>query len=350
MTSWRNLRILAGVLLAASLTIPASVPAAEDVDAEFEAGNWGTELKLGVNLLQSYYTENWNGGDKGSIVWTATLDALAKKQLSEAFSLTNTLNLAFGQNHQQERDQAGQLYWQRPDKTTDEITFESLLRYTKSKFNPYASVRFESQFLDQNDPRKEFTLNPLKFSESVGISRTLVKNDEREWLVRLGFALNQSIRDLYIFDDTASPVIDMIETESTNNGGIELIFDYKSSYFDDEVDYVGQLRFFQPVFDSNKSDIEDLDPSALTSIGLDEDLADYTTQFDIDFKNTFTTNITKALNVELTVHWIYDKYDSTVPVLVDDGGTIENPEAVAAAVRKKGQLKQTMSIGLAHTF
>ncbi|MBD3220464.1 DUF3078 domain-containing protein, partial [bacterium] len=171
MNSWRNVRILAGLMLAVSLTVPGTAPAAEDVEAEFEAGNWGTEVKLGVNLLQSYYTQNWNGGDKGSIVWNATLDAIAKKQLSEAFTWNNTLNLAFGQNHQQERDQDGELFWQRPDKTTDEITFESLLRYTESGLNPYLSVRFESQFIDQTDPRKDFTLNPLQFRESVGISR-----------------------------------------------------------------------------------------------------------------------------------------------------------------------------------
>jgi len=350
MSSWRNLRILAGVLLAASVATPVALRAAEDVDAEFEAGHWGTEVKLGVNLLQSYYTKNWNGGDKGSIVWTATLDALAKKQLSDAFSLTNTLNLAFGQNHQQERDANGDLSWQRPDKTTDEINFESLLRYVPSELSPYASVRFESQFLDQTDPRKEFTFNPLQFTESVGISRTLIENDTRSLMLRAGFALKQSVRDIYVYDDSVVPAIDGVQSESTSNGGLEAVCDYKSTYFDGGVDYVGQLRFYQPFFDSNKSDIEDLDPTALTSVGLDADLADYTTQFDIDFKNTFTTNITKALNVELTVRWVYDKYDSTVPVLADAAGNVENAEAVQNATRKAGQLKQTMSIGLAHRF
>ncbi len=81
-----NVRNLVGLGLLVALLIPCVAVAAEDVEAEFEAGNWGTEAKLGVNLLQSYYTKNWNGGDKGSIVWTATLDALAKKKLSDAFS------------------------------------------------------------------------------------------------------------------------------------------------------------------------------------------------------------------------------------------------------------------------
>ncbi len=41
------------LVLAVALLLPVLAVAAEDVEAEFEAGNWGTEAKLGVNLLQS---------------------------------------------------------------------------------------------------------------------------------------------------------------------------------------------------------------------------------------------------------------------------------------------------------
>jgi hypothetical protein len=50
------------------------------------------------------------------------------------------------------------------------------------------------------------------------------------------------------------------------------------------------------------------------------------------------------------VHWVYDKYDNTVPAVIDGDGNLENADAVRNAVRKAGQFKQTMSIGLAHTF
>jgi len=335
-------RMLLAVGLLIALLAPAAALAAEDVEAEFEAGNWGTEVKLGVNLLQSHYSSNWNGGDKGSVVWNSTLDALAKKKLGDDFHLTNTLNLAFGQNHQQERD-GDDLVWRKPDKTTDEIRFESLLRYTRSALDPFFSFRVESQFLDQTDPNREFPLNPLRFSETLGISRMLVKEGDREWLARLGFSLNQSVRDIYLGADEEV-------TETTNDGGIELIFDYNSKYFDGKVDYVGELRFYQPLFYSGKDDFEDLAPAVLTAAGLDDGLADDTTTMDIDFKNTFITSITSALNVQLAVHWVYDKYDTTVPAVIDGEGNLENADAVRNALRKSGQFKQTLSIGLAHTF
>lgn len=354
MSIWRHTSPLSALALAFLLSLPVLATAAEDVEAEFDAGNWGTELKLGFNLLQSYYTDNWNGGDKGSVVWTGTLDGLAKKKLGESWESTNTMHLAFGQNHQQERAADGELYWPRPDKSTDEIAFESLLRYTKSVLEPFVSARFESQFLDQTDPRHEFSLNPLEFYETAGISRQLIKNDERQLLGRLGFTLHQSMRDIYLADT------DMVVDEMTNDGGIELAFDYRSKYFDDKVDYIGELRFYQPIYYSAKSDFEDLDFENAVDpdgnpIDLDGDLADYTTALDIDFKNTFVTNITKALNVQFMVRWVYDKYDNTVPLVLgpDDQGdllVVENYEAVKASVRKSGQLKQTMSIGLAHTF
>ncbi len=215
----------------------------------------------------------------------------------------------------------------------------------KTELDPFFSVRFESQFLDQTDPNREFSLNPMQFYETLGISRTLVKEGDRELLARLGFTLHQSLRDIYL------PVTDSETSETTNDGGIELIFDYKSKYFDDKVDYVGELRVYQPLFYSGKSDIDDLDRRRAGSRrDLDDDLADFATAVDVDFSNTFTTNITKALNVQLMLHWIYDKYDTTVPAVLDDAGNLENAGRRGNAVRKTGQFKQAMSIGLAHTF
>ena len=332
-------------VLALSL-VPFTAVAAEDVDAEFAAGNWGTDASLGVNLLQSYYTRNWNGGDKGSVVWNATLDARAQKQLNDQWHWYNSLNLAFGQNHQQARDSDGGLFWKRPDKTTDHIKAESLLRYTRSELDPFISVRFESQFLDQTDPYgRELSLNPLEFFESVGVSRMLIDQEARKLMGRLGFTLHQSSRDIFL----AVPPADEASTESVQDGGVELTLNYKSDLLQDRVEYTGQLRFYKPFFYSAKSDVEDLGAQALVDLGLDGDLPDHFLTTDIDFENTFKANITKVINVQLYVRWVYDKYDSTVKPVVRDG-VLENPGAVAAAVRKSGQLKQTMSIGMGYTF
>jgi hypothetical protein len=344
MSTWHKVNGAMMIVLAVVLAAPLAV-AAEDVDAEFEAGNWGTQATIGLNMLQSYYTENWNGGDKGSVVWNATLDAVAQKQLSPTWHWFNTLNLAFGQNHQQARDDNGELFWPKPDKTTDQFKAESLLRYTKSDWAPFAGVRFESQFLDQSDPRGDFTLNPLEFFETVGISRLLVDTEERKFLARFGFTFHQMIRDIYLDPAFSQDPVN----EKSGDGGLELTLNYTDKVIAERIEYTGQLRFYQPVYYSGKSDVEDLGSDYLEGVGLPTDLADYTTTLDIDFDNTFKANITSVINVQLQVRWIYDKYDNSVkPVVVDD--EIHNVASVDGSIRKKGQLKQTMSIGLGYTF
>ena len=342
-----------GLVLATFLLLPGLAYADEDAkpgyEVDFEAGNWGTEVTFGVNLLQSYYTKNWNGGDKSSVVWNSTLDVLAKKKLNDDFHWTNTLNLAFGQNHQQYLDEQEKLVWRKPDKSTDAIKYESLLRYMKTQLDPFFSVRFESQFLDQNDPLKDFTFNPIVFAESAGISRMLVKDDGRELLARLGFTVHQNVRDIYLFDRTASPVLDEVVTQTTMDGGAELIFDYKDNFFEDRIGYTGQLSFYQPFFFSAKSDFESLGAAKLTAAGLDPGLADDTVAIDIDFVNTFQANITNVINVQLNLRWVYDSYDNTMGAVIENGD-LQNVRAVQAAVRKAGQFKQNMSIGLAYKF
>ena len=53
--------------------------------------------------------------------------------------------------------------------------------------------------------------------------------------------------------------------------------------------------------------------------------------------------------MQFYLRWSYDKYDNSVKPQVE-GGQVTNPEFVDAAIRKAGQLKQTMAIGLAYTF
>jgi len=336
----------ASLLAVFVLLIPGLAVAEANPDEEFKAGNWGTRMTVGLNLLQSYYTDNWNGGDKGSVVWTSNLDAEAKKQLSDTWHWYNTLNLAFGQTHQQERGADGELFWPRPDKTEDLIRAESLMRYTRSALSPYFALGFESQFIDQTDPYgRDLSFNPLTFSQSIGISRMLVDNEERTLLARLGFTLHENFREMYL----GMPPDDETISESSTDGGLELVLDYDALLLGGRVEYASEIRVYRPFFYSGKSDVEDLAAQALADAGLDADLADYFLTTDIDFTNTFKANITEVINVQLHLRWVYDKYDNSVLPVVEDGA-IANAGAVAAAVRKVGQFKQTMSLGLGYTF
>jgi hypothetical protein len=54
--------------------------------------------------------------------------------------------------------------------------------------------------------------------------------------------------------------------------------------------------------------------------------------------------------VQLYVEFLYDQYDNTIVPVVDESGSLTNPQVVDYAVRKKGQYKQTLGIGLTWTF
>ncbi len=341
-------RMIALSLSLASLTLflaPAVARAEEDAPPP-PIGEWQREAKLGVNLLQSYYTRNWNGADKGSIVWAANFDYLAQNQLTEKWNWRNTLNLAFGQTHQQDRDANGELVWRKPDKTTDLIQFESLFRYSLDGWDPYLSLDFESQFQDQTDASdRSIAFNPMKFTEAVGISRMLINQGDRQLMSRVGFAMHENSRKFFL----SAPPDNAKKSYSSTDGGAELIFEYKDKILEDRVEYASKLGLYQPFFYSGKSDLQDLSDADLTTAGLPTDVADYTVALDADWENTFVTHITKVINVQLYLRWMYDKYDNTVKPAVENG-TIVNGAAVKSAIRKAGQFKQTMSIGLAYTF
>jgi hypothetical protein len=86
------------------------------------------------------------------------------------------------------------------------------------------------------------------------------------------------------------------------------------------------------------------------AVGLDPDVAGFTTTLDVDWENIFTTQLSKVLSVSLYTRWVYDKYDNTVKPVLDDGGDLGNPVPVRTAVRKAGQFKQTLAIGLTYRF
>jgi hypothetical protein len=50
--------------------------------------------------------------------------------------------------------------------------------------------------------------------------------------------------------------------------------------------------------------------------------------------------------VQLYVELLYDKYDNTIVPVVDDTGALTNAGAVDFAVRKQGQFKQTLGLGV----
>ncbi len=346
----KNLKWLGGFALIMILSISLVVPAmAEDEEKDLMIGIWQKDVTLGLNILQSSYSKNWNGGEKGSVVWTGNLDARFEKQFSEVSNWRNTLKLAYGQTHNQDFDGNNNLYWQKPDKTDDIIDFESLYRYTtKSGWDPFAAFNFTSMFEDLSDVHgRSQNFNPLTFKESIGVSRSWINTEKRQLMTRLGIAFIQNSRSFFTDDPLSLDTF----SEGSSEVAAELITEYMVvGALDGKVDWESKLTLSQPFAYSGKSTFED-NLSVIASSALPSDIADYTTALDVDWENTFTANITSVISVKLFVRWVYDKYDNSVaPSLNEAGDGFANGADVGSAIRTAGQFKQTLALGFTYKF
>lgn len=321
----------------------------KDEEKILEVGKWYPSLEAGLSITQSSYTDNWAGGDRGSVVWAFIANGNLENQLHPKVDWTNQLKLAYGQTSQQTAaDSTGKRHWDRPEKSTDLIDYETVFRFTLGGWvDPFASGRFESQFQDASDPAgRTLALNPLKFKESAGIAREFFREEDRSLLSRLGLSLRQTSRRIF-----QKPAPDNVTaTKTANDGGVEWVTDYNTKVLQDRVTWTSKLTVFQPLFYSKKDDLKSLNADSLAAARIDPDVAKFSTTVDVDFENIFTTQITKIVSVSLYTRWIYDKYDNSVPPELSKDGELLNPDAVRAAIRKAGQFKQTLSIGLTYRF
>jgi hypothetical protein len=268
---------------------------------------WAPSLDANLTLTENAYSNNWAGGETGTLSWVFNVNGSAEKQLTRKLHNRNTLKLSFGQVHTQdsETDQ-----WLAPEKSTDLIDGGTVFRLTLgSVVDPFASARLESQFLDASDPAKDRVLNPLTLTESVGIARVLVDEEKRDWTARLGVGFRQHIDRDALVDDSATSR----ETRSTSDAGVELVSEFVTPLSHDRITVTSKLVVFK-AFVYSESDALD---------GLPEE--DYWKAPDVNFENTFTAGITKYLMVSLYMQLLYDKQ-----------------------VDLSGRSKQTLSLGLTY--
>jgi hypothetical protein len=339
----RSVGVAAPLVVAVALTTNAN---AQDGDTPLEVGRWYNTVEAGLNLTQSAYSDNWSGGDQGSVVWTAIVNAEAKSQMNETVNWRHTLKLAYGQTHNQDDvdDEPGKRRWESPEKSTDLIDYETVARFTLGGFvDPFVSGSFESQFLDASDPmNRTLILNPLEFKESAGVARKFVEHENEELISRLGFTLRENVRRIFVADVGTDT-----ETATSLDGGIELVTDYKTRILEDRVSWTSKLGLYQPLFYSGKSDLEDIDTA---DAGIDPDVADLSTEIEIDWENIFTTQITSIVSVNLYARFVYDAYDNSVEAAFTDDGELADPALIRGAIRKAGQFKQTLAIGITYRF
>jgi hypothetical protein len=249
---------------------------------------WDIEIDANLMLTQSAYSNNWAGGEVGSISWALGSNWLAEKQLHPAARSKSTLKLAFGQTHSQDEESRE---WAKPAKSTDLVELESVLHFTLNKFvDPFVSGRVETQLFDNTDSEKDRYFNPAVFTESFGMTRVFIKEENREWSARLGAALRQHLNREVLNSETQKR-----DTKVSNDGGVEFVSDFKTPLAQDRITLTSKLTVFRALFFSESEELE----------GLPEE--DYWKSPDIDWENTFSASVTDYLMVNLYVQFLYDK-------------------------------------------
>ncbi|MCP4633520.1 MAG: DUF3078 domain-containing protein [candidate division Zixibacteria bacterium] len=267
------------------------------------AAEWEISADLSLNVTQNAYSDNWTGGEAGAISWVSLANISAQKQLSEKYHWKNTGKFGFGQTHQQDVETKD---WKVPEKSTDKIDIESVLKITLDAFvDPYIAERIESQFLDNSEPKLKRLFNPILFTTSAGASKTIYKKDKDEILTRVGLAIrnhmNRVVADTINFDKT--------ETETLTDGGLEWVTDVKYTITPERFRYEGKLSIFQAFFNSKSDDLK----------GLENE--DYWRAPDINWENLFTASVSKYVQVTLYIQWLYDKE-------IDKGGRFKESLAM----------------------
>ena len=249
------------------------------------AESWKFKSDFNLLLNQSSYSDNWNGTEKSSVSWTAKLNSSAEKQLLDYLHNRNTLKLAFGQTHQQEVDDNDEKYWAKPEKSTDIIDFESMFRFTLKKLvDPFVSFRLETQFVDYSQEDNTRTFNPILLTESAGVARTFIEQENHKLSSRLGAAIRQHI-DRNSMDENGDQ-----KTETMQDAGLEFVSEYMKQ-LNTILTFESRLDVFQALYNSEEDDLDNEDWKAT----------------DVKWLNTLNAKIWKALTVNFEVEWVYDK-------------------------------------------
>ncbi|MCB1059871.1 MAG: DUF3078 domain-containing protein [Calditrichaeota bacterium] len=274
-----------------------------------EPGPWKSEISTGILTTQSSYSDNWTGGEAGSINWIAFYNASAKRQLSRNWYNQHDLKLSFGQTHIQDKETKD---WQSPTKSEDKIRYDAILRLTKGWFaDPYFAFTLESQFLDASSPYTSRYVNPMELTESSGLARTIVEVPDKTLLTtRLGLGLRERFTR---FDDPADTLSATPATlsETTVDGGVEWVTDLLLGNAASKYSFDSKLTVFQALFNSKS----------------DEAVNDYWKTADINWDNIFRVKVSSIINVGLAWQLLYDKE-------IDLGG----------------RLKQALSVGLVYNW
>ncbi len=255
------------------------------------AEGWEMDADMSLTLSQSAFSDNWVGTELSNITWLASGNASAQKQLKDWLHNRNTMKLAFGQTHLQKTDDAGDKYWEAPEKSTDKIDIESIMRFTLQTWvDPFLAARMESQFLDLSQEEHDNTrfVNPMLFTETAGIMRTFIDSEQMLLNSRLGAALRQNVNR-----DQITDLITMDkETNTTVDGGLEFVSELKKQINAPlQSTFRSKLQVYQALFNSKEDDL----------------LTDDWKSPDMVWENTLSTKLFGLVSANLLFELRYDK-------------------------------------------
>lgn len=246
---------------------------------------WKLDSDINMSLTQSAYSDSWAGTELSNITWLASSNSTAEKQLKPWLKNNTTLKLAFGQTHLQKTDALGDKYWNKSEKSTDKIDLESVFRFTTQAWvDPFLAGRLESQFIDLSDPSLTRIVNPLLLTETAGVIRTFVENDNSLLTTRLGAAFRERL-DREVMQSSGER-----ELESTVDGGLEMVSEFKHAFTPTEANFKSRLQVYQALFNSKSDD-------------LNEDWKSP----DMVWENVFTTKLWGLLSANLSFEARYEK-------------------------------------------
>jgi hypothetical protein len=279
----------------------ASVLHAQDPAAPPRQG-WDVKSNVGLNISQSTFNGAWVGDEVGTFTWSLISNSEAQKLLSPRWNWSNSLLLQFGQTHQQNADRDA---WLAPIKSSDKITFRSLLRYLNQwKIDPYVAFDLDTQFFTEDRNLDIFELfSPARLSESIGFAHALSDTDQRRLITRFGFAVRQLFNRTYV--RSLNPVD--VGTRTTHDGGFEWYTQWRAANAANRAYYQGELRLYKAV-----------------AVHVDEGASPlYWPAVDLDWQNTLSSKVTSWLSFDLFWQLLYDKQ-----------------------IDQRGQFKQTLGLGL----
>lgn len=252
--------------------------------ALFAATAIANPWELGINASLTgglnTYNDSWAGSERGNFVWKAKFFGEAHKQFVEKFRMENTLNFEFGQTLDQEltNDGSYKRSWAKAYVSSDEIDFNNREILTLKAVSPYFGFRAQTNFNDQMPDNDSVQyLNPLKFTESIGISKKLLEDKEKQSLeFRLAGAFNQNVNR---------------KVNTINDGGIEFITEYSVENSKGYLGYKTYLNLYKALAVSD-------------SLVRDDKIE----SVDVDWKNEAYVNVNRFIVITYSMRMLYNKY------------------------------------------